>query len=57
LAASLKQRFGIDAELVRGSGGVFDVELDGKLVFSKHALDRFPDPGEVEAAIAKLRKG
>jgi selT/selW/selH-like putative selenoprotein len=56
LAASLKQRFGVDAELVRGSSGVFDVRVDGKLVFSKHAVDRFPDAGEVEDAIARLHK-
>jgi len=51
LAASLKQRFGIEAELVRGKDGVFDVRVDGALVFSKHALGRFPEAGEVERAI------
>jgi selT/selW/selH-like putative selenoprotein len=55
LAASLKQRFGVDAELIRGSAGVFDVRVDGDLVFSKHRVDRFPEPGEVEAAIERLR--
>jgi hypothetical protein len=29
--------------------------VDGTLVFSKHDLGRFPEPGEVEAAIRKLR--
>jgi selenoprotein W-related protein len=55
LAALLKQRFGIEAELIRGKSGVFDVHVDGKLVFSKHELGRFPEPGEVERAIAALR--
>jgi selT/selW/selH-like putative selenoprotein len=32
---------------VKGSGGVFEVELDGKTVFSKHTEGRFPEPGEV----------
>ncbi len=32
---------------MKGSGGVFDVELDGKMVFSKHEEGRFPEPGEV----------
>ena len=32
---------------MRGGGGVFDVTLDGKLLFSKHKQDRFPEPGEV----------
>lgn len=30
--------------LVEGSGGVFEVQVDGKLVFSKKATGRFPDP-------------
>ena len=34
-------------ELVRGGGGVFDVSLDGKLLFSKHEQGRFPEPGEI----------
>jgi len=39
---------------VKGSGGVFDVAVDGRLVFSKHEVGRFPDPGEVVAAIRAL---
>jgi hypothetical protein len=30
---------------------VFDVKVDGVLVFSKHALGRFPEPGEVVGLI------
>lgn len=37
--------------LVKGSGGVFDVEVEGKRVFSKHQEGRFPDPEEVIARI------
>jgi len=37
----------VDAHLIPGSGGIFDVVVDGKQVFSKHALGRFPEPGEV----------
>lgn len=47
MAAELKQAFGTEAELIRGSGGVFDVVVDGKKVFDKHATGRFPEPGEV----------
>jgi len=35
-------------------GGVFEVRADEKLVFSKKELGRFPEPGEVEAAIAAM---
>jgi len=51
LAASLKKEFGVDAELIRGTGGIFDVRVDGELVFSKHDVDRFPEDGEVEGRI------
>ena len=37
--------------LVKGDDGIFDVEVDGETVFSKHRVGRFPDTGEVVAAI------
>lgn len=47
----------MEAELVKGDEGVFDVFADGHLVFSKHEQGRFPnDPGEVLARIARLPK-
>jgi len=33
--------------MVRSSGGVFEVSLDGDLVYSKKALARHARPGEV----------
>lgn len=51
LAAELAEALGIKAELVRGGRGIFDVNVDGALVFSKHALHRFPDPGEISALL------
>jgi selenoprotein W-related protein len=51
LAAELKQRFNVEAELKPGHKGIFDVEVDGKKVFSKHDVHRFPNPGEVEHLI------
>ncbi len=41
----------MESELVKGSGGVFEVEVEGDLVYSKKAEGRFPEPGEVEAAL------
>jgi len=38
---------GVEAKLIPGSGGVFDVNVDGRLVYSKHRTGRFPEPGEV----------
>jgi selenoprotein W-related protein len=46
--AELKKAFpGIDAKLVPSSGGIFDVVVDGKLIFSKKAVGRHAKPGEV----------
>ncbi len=36
-----------DLTLVMGSKGVFDVEVDGTLLYSKHATGRHAQPGEV----------
>ena len=38
---------------MKGSGGIFDVVVDGKRVFSKHDTGRFPEPGEVGRLIGK----
>ncbi len=38
---------GVEAELIRGGGGIFDVHQDGRLVFSKHDQGRFPEDAEV----------
>lgn len=48
---SLETEFGAQVELVAAGGGVFEVTVDGELVFSKKALGRFPEPDEVEALI------
>jgi selenoprotein W-related protein len=36
-----------ELELVTGSNGVFDVEVDDQLLFSKTAVGRHAEPGEV----------
>jgi selT/selW/selH-like putative selenoprotein len=48
LAAELKQAWPeTDIRLVASSGGVFEVKVDGDLIFSKKALRRHAEPGEV----------
>jgi len=47
LGAELQSALGADVELVAGSGGVFEVDVDGRNIFSKKALKRFPDEGEI----------
>jgi selenoprotein W-related protein len=34
-------------EVVTGAGGIFDVHVDGELVFEKSMLGRYPDPDDV----------
>ena len=34
-------------EVVTGTGGIFDVHVDGELVFEKKMLGRYPDPDDV----------
>ncbi len=54
MAEELKQfRSDLDVELIKSSGGVFEVTYDGKLVFSKKQTGRFPEEGEVRTAIGK----
>jgi selenoprotein W-related protein len=45
-------------ELVPSSGGRFEVTVNDRLVFSKAALGRHAEPGEVLGLVEKaLRKG
>lgn len=43
LATELRETFGdVEIELVRSTGGAFEVRVDGSVVFSKLAQKRFP---------------
>ena len=48
LRESIESKFGIKAELIKGTGGVFEVSLNNSLIFSKKDLGRFPNENEVE---------
>ncbi len=34
-------------EVVPGKGGIFDVHMDGELVFTKSMIGRYPQPDDV----------
>ena len=36
---------------IEGKGGIFDVKYDGKLIFSRHKVERFPEEGEITRLI------
>jgi selT/selW/selH-like putative selenoprotein len=45
----LVELYGADVELVPGVAGVFEITVDGRLLFSKKATGRFPTDEEVDA--------
>jgi selenoprotein W-related protein len=52
LAAEVKAEAGTEPKLIEGGGGIFDVTVDGEMIFSKHEAGRFP---ETEEILARLR--
>lgn len=52
MAALLEAELGASTQLIEGGGGVFDVVVDGKLAYSKHATGEFPQP---QALLESLR--
>jgi selenoprotein W-related protein len=47
----------VETEIIESSGGVFEVEAEGKLIFSKKSLGRFPEPGEIEGIVKGIKDG
>ena len=41
-------------EIKPGTGGIFEVELNGSLIFSKEETGRFPQENEVETKLEEL---
>jgi selenoprotein W-related protein len=44
-------------KLIQSSGGVFEVELDGRLIFSKKSARRHAEPGEVARLLQQAASG
>ena len=53
VAKDVQSSTGEECELVAKSGGVFDVEVDGKIVFSRENERRYPMIGEAVALVVK----
>ena len=56
MRSSLDSKFGILAEMRPSSGGVFEITLNGSLIFSKKELGRFPNDGEIVNFIENVLK-
>ena len=41
--------------MIEGSGGVFDVKVDGRQIYSKFQTGRFPEHDEIFKAIDRVR--
>jgi selenoprotein W-related protein len=47
----LKRKHDVEIELISSGGGVFEVSLEDKLIFSKKSLGRFPEHSEIDDLI------
>jgi len=56
LQAAIKNEFGITAGLKEGYGGIFEVFIDGQLVYSNQTTYRFPTNEEIFEKIRERRK-
>ena len=54
LAAEIENALGLEAELIEGTNGIFDVVADGRMIFSKQAEQRFPESDEIIDALRAL---
>lgn len=52
-AEALKEKLGIEATLVPGSGGIFKVEVGGEVI-AQRTREHFPDADEIVLAVAKV---
>ena len=52
MAAKIKDELSEEPFIIEGAGGIFDVNVDGKLIYSKHETGEFPDE---DALIAQMK--
>ena len=53
MAAAISRDFDNGTELLPGGKGIFDVVVDGELIYSKYETGRFPEDEEV---LSKIRE-
>lgn len=42
--------------MIEGRGGIFDVRVDGNLIYSKHETGQFPENAEILGKLATVAK-
>ena len=56
MQAAIKNEFGLTADLEGGHSGIFDVAIDGEVVYSKDQTYRFPTDEEIFGKIRERQK-
>ena len=57
MAGAVKEKYGIEVELIPGDGGVFLVELDGRAIFQRRLGVKIPEPEGMVALVAECLGG
>ena len=55
MQAAIKDRYGITARLKEGAGGIYEVSIDDRLVYSNKDTYRFPEHEEIFVEIDKAK--
>ena len=53
---AIKKQYGLTAGLKEGAGGIFEVSIDGKVVYSNQTTYRFPTDAEIFEKIEAAKK-
>ena len=56
LQAAIKDKYGITASLREGAGGIFEVSIDSRTVYSNQTTYRFPENEEIFTQIDQAKK-
>ena len=56
LQEAIKKKYGLSASLKEGAGGIFEVSIDGKVVYSNQTTYRFPTDEEIFEKIETAKK-
>ncbi|MCP4022414.1 MAG: hypothetical protein GY729_11270 [Desulfobacteraceae bacterium] len=47
MADQIKNELNLNAQIVPGSNGIYDVVVNDNIIFSKHKENRFPENNEI----------
>ncbi len=53
---AIKKKYGLSASLKEGAGGIFEVSIDDKVVYSNQTTYRFPTDEEIFEKIETAKK-